>query len=96
MISITNELFENINMGQNNYQILKITNLFLILLRNYHKNIQRENKNVKKNKFFVFNYTMTHINENQIWLKLIKNLYIFKLFNFYIKELKLKKIIINI
>ena len=39
---------------------------------------------------------MTHINENQIWLKLIKNLYIFKLFNFYIKELKLKKIIINI
>ena len=66
MISITNELFENINMGQNNYQILKITNLFLILLRNYHKNIQRENKNVKENKFFVFNCTMTHINKNQI------------------------------
>ena len=75
-------------MGQNNYQILKIANLFLILLRNCHKNIQRENKNVKKNKFFVFNYTMTHINENQIWLKLIKNLYIFKLFNLYIDKLK--------
>ena len=66
LILITNELVENINMGQNNYQILKIANLFLILLRNCHKNIQRENKNIKENKFFVFDCTMTHINENQI------------------------------
>ena len=31
---------------------------------------------------------MKNIKENQIWLKLIKNLWIFKLFNLYIDELK--------
>ena len=31
---------------------------------------------------------MKNIKENQIWLKLIQNLCIFKLFNLYIDELK--------
>ena len=36
----------------------------------------------------MFGYTIENIKENKIQLKLIKNSYIFKLFNLYIKELK--------
>ena len=36
----------------------------------------------------MFDCTMKNIKENQIWLKIIKNLYIFKLFNIYIDKLK--------
>ena len=36
----------------------------------------------------MFDCLIKNIKENQIQLKLIKNLYIFKLFNFYIDELK--------
>ena len=48
----------------------------------------KEKKNAKKNVFFMFGCPMKNIKENQIWLKLIKNLCIFKLFNLYIDELK--------
>ena len=48
--------------------------------------ILRKEKNVKENDFFMFGCPMKNIKENQIWLKLIKNLCIFKLFNFYIDE----------
>ena len=50
--------------------------------------ILRKEKNVKENDFFMFGCPMKNIKENQIWLKLIKNLCIFKLFNLYIDELK--------
>ena len=36
----------------------------------------------------MFGYTIENIKENKIQLKLIKNSYILKLFNLYIKELK--------
>ena len=45
-------------------------------------------KNAKKNDFLMFSCPMKNIKENQIELKLIKNLCIFKLFNLYIDELK--------
>ena len=35
--------------------------------------------------FFIFGFTIGNIKENKIKLKLIINLYMFKLFNFYIK-----------
>ena len=45
-------------------------------------------KNAKENDFLMFGCPMKNIKENQIWLKLIKNLCIFKLFNPYIDKLK--------
>ena len=36
----------------------------------------------------MFGCVMKNINENQILLQLVRNLYIFKLFNLYINELK--------
>ena len=48
----------------------------------------KKEKNVKKNYFLMFGYTLKNAKENQIQLKLFRNLYIFKLFNLYIKELK--------
>ena len=41
--------------------------------------------------FFIFGCRMKNIKENQIYLKIVKNLCIFKLYNFYIDELKWKK-----
>ena len=40
--------------------------------------------------FFIFGFMIKKIyeKENQIWLKLVKNLCTFKLFDFYIEELK--------
>ena len=40
------------------------------------------------NEFIMFGCLMEITKENQISLKLVRNLYIFKLFNFYINELK--------
>ena len=41
---------------------------------------------LKKNYFFIFDFTIENIKENE--LKWVINLLIFKLFNFYIEELK--------
>ena len=43
-------------------------------------------KNIKKNGFPIFGFTTQNKNENQILLKLVKKLYIFKLFNIYTME----------
>ena len=38
--------------------------------------------------FFIVDCLMKNIKENEIWLKLVWNLYIFKLFNIHTNELK--------
>ena len=43
---------------------------------------------LKKNNFLIFGFIMKNTKENQIQLKLFRNLYILKLFNIYIEELK--------
>ena len=43
---------------------------------------------IRKMIFFKFDYAMKSILKNQIYLKLIRNLSILKLFTFYIKKLK--------
>ena len=45
-------------------------------------------KNIKRYNFFIFDYLMENTKENKIWLKLVSNLYIFKLFIFILKKLK--------
>ena len=45
-------------------------------------------KKVKKNNFPMFDFSINFFEENHMYLKLVKNLYIFKLFNFNIDELK--------
>ena len=45
-------------------------------------------KKAKKNYFFMFGCIIENIDENKIELKLVTNLWIFKLFNVYIKEIK--------
>ena len=50
----------------------------------------RNKKYIKKNYFSVFNSTMKNTKKNKIYLKLVINSYIFKLFNFYIDEINLK------
>ena len=42
----------------------------------------------KKNYFLIFDSPMKNFKKNKIWLKLVKNLYIFKLFNLYIDVLQ--------
>ena len=39
----------------------------------------------KKNNFLIFDFIIKIIKENEIYLKLVKNLCILKLFNFYTK-----------
>ena len=49
------------------------------------ENTRERKKIVKKtNGFFIFGFTIKNIKENQIYLKLIYNLYNFKLFNLVI------------
>ena len=53
----------------------------------FPENTKERKKNAKENDFFMFGCPMKNINENQIYLKLIKN-FIFKWFNLYNDELK--------
>ena len=46
-----------------------------------------EKKSIKENGFLVFAFIMKNTKENQIELKFVKKLYIFKLFNLYIIEI---------
>ena len=48
--------------------------------------VLRKEKKIKKNGFLMFGFIMKNTKENQISLKLIKNLCILKLFNFNILE----------
>ena len=50
----------------------------------YRKALRKEKKNIKENGFLIFGFTMENAKENQIQLKFVKILYIFKLFNIYI------------
>ena len=44
-------------------------------------------KNAKENYFLIFGYPIKNTKKNQIYIKLVKNLFIFKLFIIYINEL---------
>ena len=48
---------------------------------------KKEEKNAKEHDFFMFGFIMKIMKENQMHLKLIRNLCISKLFNIYIEEL---------
>ena len=48
------------------------------------KIIKKEKKNSKENDFLMFDFSMKNMKENKIWLKMVKNLYIFKIFNIHI------------
>ena len=48
--------------------------------------VLRKEKKIKKNGFLMFGFIMKNTKENQISLKLIRNLCILKLFNFNIME----------
>ena len=62
---------------------------FMLYESYYHLCYIRFLKSIKENDFLIFGFTMKNMKENQIQLKLIKNLYILKLFNLYmIKENK--------
>ena len=50
------------------------------------RKILRKEKNVKKNVFLLFNFTIENMKENQILLELVRNLCILKSFNIYIME----------
>ena len=50
------------------------------------KVLRKEKKNAKKNGFLMFGFIMKNTKENQISLKLIRNLCLLKLFNFNIME----------
>ena len=52
------------------------------------KSAKKRKKNIKENNFLIFVRLMKDLKENQIQIKLLKNLYNFKLFNFYIDELQ--------
>ena len=45
-------------------------------------------ESTKENDFHAFGCIKEYMKENQIWLKLVRNLCIFKSFNLYIEELK--------
>ena len=53
--------------------------------------VLRKIKNVKNNYFLMFRFLMKIIKENQIYIKLFRNLSILKLFNLY-NETKINKI----
>ena len=48
--------------------------------------VLKKEKTIKKNGFLMFGFIMKNTKENQISLKLIRNLCILKLFNFNIME----------
>ena len=50
--------------------------------------VLKKEKTIKKNGFLMFGFIMKNTKENQISLKLIRNLCILKLFNFNIMEEK--------
>ena len=50
--------------------------------------VLRQEKNVKEYDFLMVGCLMKNIKENWIWIKLVRNVYIFKWFNLYIEELK--------
>ena len=50
--------------------------------------VTRKEKNAKENDFHTFGFPIKNIKENQIQLELVGNLYICKLFNIYIREIK--------
>ena len=63
--------------------------------------LRKEKKNAKENDFLIFGFIMKNTGKkNQIYLKLIRNLYTLKLFNLYIidetKWNELKEIYKNI
>ena len=52
------------------------------------KTLRKEKKNAKENHFLIFDCLIKKIKENQVQIKLLKNLSILKLFNLYIVEFK--------
>ena len=56
----------------------------------YPASTKERKKNAKENEFLIFGFIMknTEKKKNQIYLKLIRNLYTLKLFNLYIKKNK--------
>ena len=62
---------------------------FILYGSYYHLGYIWFSKSITENNFLIFGFTMKNMKENQIQLKLIKKLYILKLFNLYmIKENK--------
>ena len=53
----------------------------------YLKLLEKEKKMLRKIIFFIFDFSMKNMKENKIYLKLLRYLYILKLFNLHIKEL---------